>query len=381
VVLISLSIIYLTITFWFGFGWFRKLKPNKQMKPVVSVIIATHNEAQNLANCLEALTWQDYPADKFELVVVNDRSTDATAAVLSQWSSRFSRFRTATIYATPASIAPKKYALKKGIEVSCNEILCFTDADCQPPAHWLSDLTAEFTQDVGMVVGLAPLTTAVSAAPPLWQKLLVYESWLNNLFALAAIRQGFPLSCTGRNLAYRKTAFNQIQGFNEIAHSLSGDDDLLMHLIQKKTSWQIAAMADSEAAVTSKTVGSLRQLWTQRTRHFSTGKYYPIEKKLFYLIWHGTTILLTLMPILALAIPALSFWFAVQMLAIKWVADFIFHWLVFKRNGQLHLLKYFIPFELINPIYLLIVGTIGWFKPPQWQVSDAKKLPSETGDL
>jgi hypothetical protein len=98
-----------------------------------------------------------------------------------------------------------------------------------------------------MVLGFAPLT---------WDGgflngLLALQSLVVNGLAAGSAGVGFPLTCSGRNLAYRRTAFEEVGGFNAIGHILGGDDVLLMHEIAHQTAWRIRFNPDKSAAVPS----------------------------------------------------------------------------------------------------------------------------------
>jgi cellulose synthase/poly-beta-1,6-N-acetylglucosamine synthase-like glycosyltransferase len=200
---------------------------------------------------------------------------------------------------------------------------------------------------------------------PLWQKFLVYESWFNGFISIAAIKNRFPLTCTGRNLAYKKNDFFHIKGFSKISHSLSGDDDLLMHLFNGERK-KISAIFESGAAVYSKTVTDLPQLWRQKTRHISASKYYPFEKRLFYFFWYFCWFFITISPILATIFSWFSISVALIVFFVKLIFDFIFHFVSFNRYQHLHLLQYFMLFQLIYPVYIMIIGIVGFIKTPKW---------------
>lgn len=366
IIIFSLLFIYFLIILWFILGTLKKSKAKVSDEPFISVIIAAHNEENNLANCLKALVEQNYPKENYEIIVVNDRSEDQTENIINRWKAQNKLIRSAKISTLPNNYFPKKNALRTGINLSKGDILCFTDADCVPSPNWVKNCSAAFGQGITMVIGLAPLVPANLSKTPLWQLLMVYESWFLAFTSVSAIHNNFPLTCTGRNLGYRKRTFLQLAGFSNISHSLSGDDDLLMHQFQKSGEGRITAITKPDSIVISSTAQTIRHLWRQKTRHFSAGKFYPIEKKVFYLIWNVCNIFITVLPILALCFNFISFTFSLLILLAKLIIDFIFHVVGFKKYKKLSLIKYFLLFEFIYPFYILIVGNVGLLKKPEW---------------
>ena len=121
------------LCYYFGFLKFSQKKPSQQSlsRPLpVSVIICAKNEAENLRNFLPSILSQNHP--HFEVVVINDASTDETLEVIEDFQSRDQRVKIVNVQNNEAFWANKKYALTLGIKKAVNPYLLFTDADCQP---------------------------------------------------------------------------------------------------------------------------------------------------------------------------------------------------------------------------------------------------------
>lgn len=360
--------IYCGIVIWFLIGFNRKQTYTNTKTDFISVIVAAHNEEKNIGRCLHALTRQAYPANLFEIIVVDDRSTDGTADVVASFAETHPQVMLHRIHATPPDMPAKKHALNAGIQQARGAILCFTDADCRPGEFWLKNIMRTFAQDTGMAVGFTHLIPAQKEKPPLWQRFVAYDSWITGFVSLSSISNHFPLTCGGGNLAYRKKTFLTVSGFSSIAQSLSGDDDLLMHLFTKISGQKIIALKAPDSVVVSETVASLRQLYQQKTRHFSAGKYYPLSKKLFYFFWQGSSLLLTVFPIAALCSQSIALQSTVFALLIKWSVDILFHFSGFRKYKMAILLKYFLLYQIVYPFYYLLLGLAGRIKKPVWQI-------------
>ena len=121
-----------------------------------SIIVSARNEERHISSLLDSLLLLEYPKDHYEIIVVNDRSTDATQKILEEYSRRTDTLRIVTITGNTTDMPNKKNALRNAIAVSRNEILAFTDADCIVPAGWLRELSKQFTDSVGAVAGYSP---------------------------------------------------------------------------------------------------------------------------------------------------------------------------------------------------------------------------------
>ncbi len=112
-------------------GQLRNIVPiHTDAVPRVSIIVPACNEAETIAPALQTLLAQDYP--NLEIIVVNDRSTDATGAVLLEIGQLVAKnFTVITVDELPAGWLGKSHALHKGAENASGEILLFTDADIQ----------------------------------------------------------------------------------------------------------------------------------------------------------------------------------------------------------------------------------------------------------
>lgn len=267
-----LAVGYAAIVLRLFFG-VRKLKKGENTQQhFVSVIVAARNEEQNIGLCLEALTGQTCPADSFEIIIVDDRSSDGTAAIVEEFRRRAPNVKLIQIEKVPAGIAPKKNAIAQGIDAARGEIILTTDADCAPAPGWVEALVSYFEPDVGFVAGFSPLEDEDSKS--VISKLFTLDSLSLAAVAAGGFGLGRPLTCSGRNLAYRKETFREVGGFKEIQHFVSGDDDLLLHLVSSRTRWKMQYAASPGAIVRSKAPSSFRQFANQRIRHASKGRHY-----------------------------------------------------------------------------------------------------------
>lgn len=349
------------LVLWIGFnklaaGGERSIAP-------VSIIVAMKNERQNVRSCLEALIHQTYPADQLEIVVVDDGSTDGTAQILADYQRRHSVLKVVPHDPVLDGYGGKKSALNKGIAESAGEILLFTDADCVPSPRWAETMASYFAPQVGLVAGFSPL---LDPTDRYLGKLLLIDSLVNGVVAAGGIGLGSAVTCTGRNLAYRRQVFDQVNGFTDIMHSISGDDDLFLHTVHQKTDWKICFASDQNAIVPSYQSLTLKQLFRQKKRHLSAGRYYPFRLKLAYFVFHASNLLLYLLFLVSLLIGQ-NWLFTALLLMAKFLWDGLFiirAGKIFQVTPAIHNL---LAWEFLFILYHLIIAPCSWFGKIRWK--------------
>ena len=186
---------YLTLIVWLWLGLRRPPDSTVHGIPSVSIVIAARNEESYIEKCLVSLKDQKYDGD-WEVIVVDDRSTDNTHDVISAISLGWDKLCVVSSPDPPKLFCPKKSALAAGIEIANGEILLFTDADCVVPFNWIRSMVSHFDEDVGFVAGYA----AIEKGSSFLQHVLSVENMAIGALAVGSFAQSKPLSCSGRNL-------------------------------------------------------------------------------------------------------------------------------------------------------------------------------------
>lgn len=246
--------------------------------PTVTVIVAARNEERHLPGLLEDLLRQNYPPDKLELVIADDRSSDRTGVILAEFANRNPRLRIVTISERSSAMAPKKFALSQAIDNSTGAIIIATDADCRVPATWVSATVRCFDDATGIVVGFSSVITDPDNFTTRYQQL----DFLALLAANAgSLGWGKAWSGSGQNIAYRRSCFQAIDGFQPVAHLLSGDDMYLVQTIARVAG--IRFNTDPRGAVTTQPVVSLPKFFRQRIRWASNSRRSARTDRWFFL--------------------------------------------------------------------------------------------------
>lgn len=256
----------------------------------VSVLICARNEADNLRRNLPAVLEQDYfladGTSAFEVIVVNDASTDESAALLNAFAAAHVHLRVIHISPDePRRFPGKKFALSRGLETAAHAHIACTDADCRPASrHWLREMAAPFTQGKEIVTGYGGFFSEKG-----WLNAFIRHETVNTFMQYAAFsRAGFPYMAVGRNLAATKAAFLEAQRSEAWSRLPSGDDDLLVQ--QAATATNMAVADQPESFTFSEAKKSLNEYLAQKRRHVSTAKFYSRRSKLLpgaYALMHG----------------------------------------------------------------------------------------------
>ncbi len=275
---ILLLVLYLAFVISILIGLLKLKSGNFLNEYYISVVVAARNEEKNIGSCIESLIAQDYPTEKYEIIIVNDRSEDSTTEIIQSYIGKKGNLRKIDVQEVEEGVSPKKNALQKGIDGSTGEIILLTDADCAPPSKWIREMVKYFENDVGLVAGFSPLKVRGN-------KTGIFIDFLyTDALALAVSSAGWMgigrgLTCAGRNLAYRKKLFDEVGGFEKIKHYISGDDDLLMHLASKETDWKFRYALGEDVIVPTFVDTGFGMYVNQRTRHASKYKFYPAGVK------------------------------------------------------------------------------------------------------
>jgi len=250
----------------------------------VSVIICAKNEAVNLATNLPVILQQDYP--KYEVLVVNDFSTDNTADILSDFAKDHPKLRVITLTNESENIAGKKVALAKGIEGSVYDNLLLTDADCTPNSpNWISQMCNGLGNQSDIVVGYGPF----SRKSGIIDKVMRFDVFYTAVQYLSSTLYGMPYMGVGRNIAYKKSVYNKTGGFHSHMDLQSGDDDLFINEVADQSN--VTICIDPGALTFSDAPSDIFSWFRQKRRHFSTGFRYKVKHQFALGVWHFSTLL------------------------------------------------------------------------------------------
>lgn len=359
----------------FGRFTFSKSKNIENHYQPVSVIICSKNEEENLKNKLSLFANQNYP--QFELVLINDRSTDDTQDILEQFKEENEeRFKYRNISVKIVNVqeneqfwGSKKYALTLGIKAAKHEILLFSDADCQPVSEfWIQEMVSPINNEKTIVLGYGGYRFIKNS---FINKLIRFETLLTAIQYFSYAKLGIPYMGVGRNLAYKKSQFFAANGFANHMHLRSGDDDLFINQIATKKN---TACCYSQNSITiSEPKTSFSDWALQKRRHISTASHYKFHHKLMLSLFYCSQILFWMLAITVLflivysQLDELYLYIALGLIAFRFLLTYITFGLAAKKLKELKLVLFspFLELFLILSQLLFYVQNL-ISKPKHW---------------
>jgi len=326
----------------------------------VSVVIAVRNEEKNISDLICHLENQNYPKTLYEVIIVDDHSTDNTLSVLDSSAGRLSL----KIVQLPDGVISKKKAIEAGVKEATGELIITTDADCRMGVLWVSSFASFFKKTGAQFISAPVKMEGNLRLLDLFQSL---DFLAMQAITGASVNNGFHTMCNGANLAYTKTAFFEVNGFEGIDEIPSGDDMLLMHKIFTRYPNKVLYMKNSEVIVTTPPESSWKNFLHQRIRWASKAVHYK-DKRIFYVL--ALTYLLNLCYlVLAIAAIVKISWlsFLLLFLLAKVLIEFPFVNASSIFFGQQKLMKYFPFLQPVHIIYIVVSGWLGRFGSYEWK--------------
>ncbi len=312
-------IVFVQIAYYLGvFRTFAFAKPQKitSKRIPISVIVCAKNEEENVSKFIPILAAQDYP--DFEIVLIDDASSDRTLDIFEEYEKQYSNIRLVKVANNEAFWGNKKYALTLGIKAAKKEYLLFTDADCYPTSKdWITAMSSQFTMQKTIVLGYGKYERISGS---FLNKLIRFETLLTAVQYFSWAKMGRPYMGVGRNLAYKREEFFNVNGFIEHMKIRSGDDDLFVNQAATKKNTTIVFAPESFTQSIAKTTFS--DWLSQKRRHIATASYYKFVDQLQLGAFYSSQLLFFILPIPLLA---LQFqWIAVvSLIAVRYLVAWI----------------------------------------------------------
>jgi biofilm PGA synthesis N-glycosyltransferase PgaC len=338
----------------------RKIQPfNREVNTLikVSVIIVCRNEEKNLPNLLNDLYSQDYEPDLFEVIVIDDNSSDNTYAA----ASSYSLIKNYKVLKNP--ISGKKGAIKAGVEAATGKLLITTDADCTMGKRWISEISSFYCTGLADMI-IAPVQ--LENKPGFAGRFMELEFLsLQGITAGTAIA-GSPVMCNGANLAFTKEAYLRHSGnlHNELQ---SGDDIFFLHSLKKEKKSKIEWLNSADGIVTTKQSASLGSYINQRARWISKAKAYDDRFTKLVSIVTFVTILINVSLLFSGIFNHEYLLIFLASFILKSIPDIIILRNTAGRYNRMHLIKWFTPSQAVYPYYVIVVACYALFRGSRWK--------------
>ncbi len=261
------SIVYFFLIRWLLIQWNRidPLVPSSAASPStkVSIIVPARNESAQIRSCLDSLIQQSYPKALLEIIVIDDHSTDSTAAIVQTYENKNVRLLSLADYLNSPTQSYKKATLTLGVSKAQGTLILTTDADCIPPRNWVSLMVQAHETEGWQCIAGPVLFHQEQNALERFQSLDFIGTMI---ITGAGITSRKLLLANGANFAYTKRAFEQVEGFDGVSSKASGDDVFLLHKIAATFPDKIGFLKNAQASVVTKAMPDLASFVQQRLR-------------------------------------------------------------------------------------------------------------------
>ncbi len=360
-IFLVLTVFYYTllIAVYFGLTRLKYAKSSQTEILSISIVIAARNEESRIIPCLNSLEKLEYPEDKYEIIIIDDLSTDKTANIVKDYCLKNSNWNLIQITESNKIIHGKKNALLQGISKAKGEIIFTTDADCVVQPGWLKEMIHYFKPEVNMVLGYSPL----KGDGTFFRKILEFDNLFSAISSSAPTKLGYPFTSVGRNLAYRKSTYEDAGGFLALKKFRSGDDVHLTERFRYLNSGIIDYSIHPDTFVETVPPETKSEIFHQQIRKNSK----TLKKSPTSIVFSGFLFLY----FMAFAgIPVfLHSWFTIWL--IMFVIKLLFEFICLNKAANLfkqkHIIKYIPLMQIIYPAYIMFFSVLGTFQLYRWK--------------
>ena len=367
--------LYAVLIIYFRQAWiavpnYKSQTTNHKPENRISVIIPARNEEQNINACLNSLASQSYPKDLFEILVVDDFSTDKTAELVSNYAAQNVKLIRLKDLITDIDLnSYKKKAIEIAIGQSTGELIVTTDADCTMSPTWLQTIAAFYEENKPAFI---VMPVSYDCNNSFFEKFQALDFMTLQGITGAAVSKKMLSMCNGANLAYTRKAFNEAGGFKGIDDIASGDDMLLMHKIYKQDPTSVMYLKSKDIIVHTQPMHTLKDFFNQRIRWASKADKYD-DKRIFavLLLVYLFNLGIIILGIVALFNCAMAWWL-LAVFAGKTIVELFFLYSVagfFSKRKMLWLFPIMQPF---HTVYTIIAGWLGKFGSYKWKDRNVK---------
>lgn len=365
---ILLTVAYVLLMLAYRKGWDKQpyfvIAKDYIPQTKISIIIPARDEEKNIGKCLEAILKQDYPKDLFEVIVVDDHSTDATAAIVEGLKKSNVKCVRMADHDTGNTIAYKKKALSLGITHSTGELIVTTDADCFMDAQWLKHIAAVYEEQEPVMI-VAPVDFAANGSIVQVFQSLDFLSMQG--ITAASHKLNLGNMSNGANLAFSRKAFDVVKGYEGIDHLASGDDFLLMMKLKTKYPNQVGYLKSQEAIVCTLPQPTWGSFLQQRIRWASkSGKYNDIKLTVVLMLVYLFNLSFLVLTVAGFVDP-FCWIIMLAILVLKTEVELFYLYPVAKFFGKRKLL---LIFPLLQPLhigYIILAGLLGFIGVYRWK--------------
>jgi len=354
VILIFFWVFAISLLVQLGYFWivfsklaFYKAKQSADEQVPVSVVVTAHNNYIDLRSNLPYLLEQDYP--EFEIMVVNDNSTDGSDELLQDLSKQYNNLRIVDLKQQLNWFKGRKFPLSLGIKSAQYDLLLLTDITCRPQSKlWLHEMATAYNTGTEIILSYASFHTGSKLN--FWYR---FSAFYDGLFYISMALAGIPFKGIGKNLSYKKQLFYRRKGFSSHYKIDVGDDELFINQTAKKSNTRVQISSNSK--ITHVKAFTISQWFKAEKSLLLIRKYFKTSSRILLSLFHSGTFLFYLSFILLLVFGA-NWIVILSLFCLRLVSQMLIFGLAAKKLGEKNLL-------LLSPlleILLIIINFLIW---------------------
>jgi cellulose synthase/poly-beta-1,6-N-acetylglucosamine synthase-like glycosyltransferase len=344
---------------------FAPSRNNLENSPFISVVVAARDEEKNITNCIQSLLKQDYPVDKFEILIVDDFSTDNTAELVKKFETSETNLKYLSSTAKRLEkiiVSYKREAIQTGINASKGKYILLTDADCIVPPSWITTFSEQFIKEDGVFIG-GPVVIS-DEKPSLLTSFQGLDMIGMMVITGAGYQSGNQLLANGANMGFSKQVFNELGAYTQFPKKASGDDMFLLHHFHHHHPKSIRFLKTLSAVVVTQPEYAIKSLLRQRIRWASKNNAYKemnINFSLSVLFMVSLTIII--LGVLSIIKASIFFPGFCVLYILKIFSDYLLQREAIRFFNKRTLAKYFFLSQNIHTIYIAWVGIMASLFP------------------
>lgn len=332
--------------------------------PFISVVVAARDEEKNISHCIKSLLNQDYPVDKYEIIIVDDFSSDKTAELIKIFESSVTNLKYLFSSANEQGhiISYKREAIQTGISASKGEYILLTDADCTVPTSWITTYSEQFMKEDCVFIGGTVIISDEN------QNILTSFQGLDMIGMMvitgAGYQSGNQLLANGANMGFSKQVFKELGGYTQFPQKASGDDMFLLHHFHQHYPKSIRFLKTLSAVVVTQPEHSIKSLLGQRIRWASKNNAYKEMNINFSLsVLFIVSLTIVILGILSVLQASIFFPMFCVLYIFKIFSDYLLQREAIRFFNKRKLEKYFFISQNIHTLYIAWVGIIASLFP------------------
>lgn len=363
-------LVYAAACIWLCIMWNRiRVQPSSKeyILPLdfkLSVIIPVRNEAANIHVLLSDLQVQYLPKKHFEVIVVDDASTDRTAEIVEDFGAKNDLdLKLIKLIDKPVN-APKKRAIAEGLAIATGQLIVTTDGDCRVGERWLETYAKTYLETQAHFIS-GPVTFVDEKNSFHCFQTIEFSSLIGTGACL--LEAGFPTMCNGANLAYERKAFEAVGGYNGVDQIASGDDEFLLQKINQFYGGGVYFLKNQAAIVRTQPQESWKAFYQQRVRW---GSKWAVNKRVATMVVAIFVFLVNTFTLLILTSTLIDNFqdkLINTILIVKFLPEFLFLSLIIRFLKKNRLIPCIPLVQLFYPMYVLLFGIVSQRKGYEWK--------------